>query len=105
MLDSRDEGETLRSLARLRKAVVLRSGLEPGTIEELTRALRAIWANAVEWGNRRRLARVASLEYSLTDESLTVDRHGRGWLARRAPAARRGRARGSGERRAVRRNC
>jgi CheY-like chemotaxis protein len=72
MLDSRDEGETLRSLSRLRKAVVLRSGLEPGTIEELTRALRAIWANAVEWGNRRRLARVASLEYSLTDECLTL---------------------------------
>jgi anti-sigma regulatory factor (Ser/Thr protein kinase) len=72
VLDARDEGETLRSLARLRNAVVLRSGLEHETIDKLTHALRAIWSNAVEWGNRRRLERVASLKYSLTDSCLSV---------------------------------
>jgi DNA-binding response OmpR family regulator len=72
VLDARDEGETLRSLARLRNAVRARSGLEHETIEELVRALKAIWSNAVEWGNRRRLERVASLKYSLTDDSLTL---------------------------------
>ena len=72
VLDARDEGETLRSLARLRNAVRVRSGLENETIEELTRALEAIWSAAIDWGNRRRLERVASLEYSLTDHCLTV---------------------------------
>jgi DNA-binding response OmpR family regulator len=72
VLDARDEGETLRSLARLRNAVLLRSGLEHETIDELTHALRAIWSNAVEWGNRRRLEQVASLKYSLTNLCLTL---------------------------------
>ncbi len=35
VLDDRDEGETLRSLARLRNAVLARSGLDLETIEEL----------------------------------------------------------------------
>ena len=35
-LDGRDDPETLRSLARLRNALVARSGLPPQTIEEIT---------------------------------------------------------------------
>ena len=72
MLDARDEGETLRSLARLRNALSTRSGLERETIEELTRAIKAIWSSAIEWGNRRKLERVASIKYSLSDDRLCL---------------------------------
>jgi DNA-binding response OmpR family regulator len=83
-LDARDEGTTLRSLARLRNAVLARSGLDRQTIEELTRDLRAIWASAVEWGKRSRQDQVATLRYSLTELCLmlTVIDHC-GWLAGR----------------------
>jgi CheY-like chemotaxis protein/anti-sigma regulatory factor (Ser/Thr protein kinase) len=87
LLDARDEGETLRSLARLRNAVLARSGLDVETIEELNRALSAIWSSAIEWGARRRVDEVATLRYSLTDSCLTVTitDHG-GWLeGRRRP--------------------
>jgi CheY-like chemotaxis protein len=84
VLDARDEGETIRSLARLRNAIRVRSGLDHETIEELTRALEAIWSHTVEWGNRRRLERVASLKYSLTDSCLTLTvADEAGWLQAR----------------------
>ena len=72
VLDARDEGQTLRSLARLRNALSTRSGLERETIEELTRAIKAIWSSAIEWGNRRKLERVASIKYSLSDDRLCL---------------------------------
>ena len=96
----RDEGETLRSLARLRNALSTRSGLERETIEELTRAIKAIWSSAIEWGNRRKLERVASLTYSLSDDRLCLTINDEaGWLegaerARRRVAGRPGERRG-----------
>ncbi len=72
VLDARDEGETLRSLARLRNALSTRSGLERETIEELTRVIKAIWSSAIEWGNRRKLERVASITYSLSGDRLCL---------------------------------
>jgi CheY-like chemotaxis protein len=72
VLDARDEGQTLRSLARLRNALLIRSDLDRALIDELTRAIKAIWSRAIEWGNRRKLERVASIAYSLSDACLTL---------------------------------
>jgi CheY-like chemotaxis protein len=72
VLDARDEGQTLRSLARLRNALLVRSDLDGALIDELTRAIKAIWSRAIEWGNRRKLERVASMAYSLADTCLTL---------------------------------
>jgi CheY-like chemotaxis protein len=81
VLDARDEGQTLRSLARLRNALTTRSGVGHETIEELTRAIKAIWSSALEWGNRRKLERVASITYSLSEPSLCLTiRDEAGWL-------------------------
>jgi CheY-like chemotaxis protein len=81
VLDARDEGQTLRSLARLRNALATRSGLERETIEELTRAIKVIWSSAIEWGNRRKLERVASIRYSLSDLRLCLTINDEvGWL-------------------------
>jgi DNA-binding response OmpR family regulator len=87
VLDSRDEGQTLRSLARLRNAVVARSGLDVKTIEELNLAVKAIWSSALEWGNRRKQEQVATLKYSLTEQSLTLSVTDEGgWLEARREA-------------------
>jgi len=69
-LDGRDEAETLRSLARLRNALVARSGLPPHTIEEISFAIRNIWASAREWADRGAPDRTATLRYALTETRL-----------------------------------
>src|SRR5262249_36181272 len=48
-----DDGQTLRSLAHLRNALVSRSGLPVETIEEIGSAIRAIWSSARAWPNPR----------------------------------------------------
>lgn len=83
-LDGRDEGETLRSLARLRNALLSRSGLGAPTIEEICRAIQAIWTSARAWDRPGSSERTATLKYSLTEPSLslTVDDES-GWLLSR----------------------
>ena len=87
-LDGRDEGETLRSLARLRNALLSRSGLGARTIEEISRAIEAIWSSARAWEHRGSSERGATLKYSLTEPCLTltvVDEGG--WLESRRQLA------------------
>ncbi len=84
VLDARDEGQTLRSLARLRNALSTRSDLDREIIDELTRAIKTIWASAIEWGNRHKLERVASIAYSLSDTGLVLTiTDEAGWLEAR----------------------
>ncbi len=85
VLDARDEGQTLRSLARLRNALSTRRGLDRETIDGLTRAIKAIWSSAIDWGNRHKLERVASIAYSLSDNCLILTiTDEAGWLGARS---------------------
>jgi len=82
VLDSRDDGQTLRHLARLRGLLLARSGLEPNAIESICAAIIAIWASVDQWAVRSRLDRVATLAYALTPEQLSLTVHDEGgWLA------------------------
>ncbi len=72
VLDGRDDGETLRRLAGLRNLLMARSGLGHEAIEEIARAIRAIWSSVEQWARRGGLEQVATLRYSLTDECLTL---------------------------------
>jgi CheY-like chemotaxis protein len=76
-----DEGETLRSLARLRNALLFRSGLAAETIDEIAAAIRAIWSSARAWAHPGSSERVATLKYSLDESCLTLTVVGEsGWL-------------------------
>ena len=65
VLDGRDDGETLRRLARLRSLLLARSGLEPEAIDGISAAIRAIWSSVDEWAHRSGLEQVATLSYAL----------------------------------------
>ena len=82
VLDGRDDGQTLRRLARLRSSVQARCGLEPQAIDRFTAAIKTIWSSADRWGRKAGIDRVATLAFSLSDDSLrlTVQDEG-GWLA------------------------
>jgi CheY-like chemotaxis protein len=71
-LDGRDEGQTLRNLARLRNALVSRSGLGAPAIDEVIRAIHAIWSSARAWEHCGSLEQTATLKYSLTATCLTL---------------------------------
>jgi DNA-binding response OmpR family regulator len=71
-LDGHDDAEALRSLARLRNALLARSGLPPQTIEEISFAIRAIWSSAREWADCGAPDRTATLSYALTETRLTL---------------------------------
>lgn len=82
VLDRRDDGETLRRLARLRTLLLARSGLEPAAIERISAAISAIWSNVDAWSRRSGLDRVATLAYALSPETLVLTVHDEaGWLA------------------------
>ena len=83
VLDGRDDGETLRRLARLRGLLLAHSGLEPEAIEAISAAIRAIWLSVDGWARRSGLDRVATLAYALSPENLVLTVHDEaGWLAR-----------------------
>ena len=50
VLDGRDDGETLRRLARLRGSLLARGGLERDAIDRISAAVWAIWASVDGWG-------------------------------------------------------
>ena len=82
MLDGRDDGETLRRLARLRGLLLARSGLEPEAIDRISAAIRAIWSSVDAWARRSGLDRVATLAYALSPENLVLTVHDEaGWLS------------------------
>jgi CheY-like chemotaxis protein len=86
-LDGRDDGETLRHLAHLRRLLLARCPIEPEAIDGITVAIRTLWASIDAWSRQRREERVATLAYSLTTEALTMTvRDEAGWLAAAPPA-------------------
>jgi len=80
-LDVRDDGETLRRLAHLRRLLQVRGGLAPEEIDGISAAIKELWSSVDHWSRRLRLNQVATLTYSLTPEALTltVDDEA-GWL-------------------------
>lgn len=86
-LDSRDDGETLRHLAHLRRLLQARCAMEPDGIDRISAAIRSLWACIDSWSRQRHIERVATLAYSLTPEGLTLTvRDEAGWLSH-APSA------------------
>ena len=82
VLDGRDDGQTLRKLARLRSSVQARCGLEPEAIDRFTAAIKTIWSSADGWGRKSGIDRVATLAFSLSDDSLRLTVQDEvGWLA------------------------
>jgi CheY-like chemotaxis protein len=82
VLDSRDDGETLRRLARLRGFLLDRGALEPDQIDRICAAIKAIWSSVDQWAVRSGLDRVATLAYALTPEQLSLTVHDEGgWLS------------------------
>ena len=81
-LDLRDNGETLRKLALLRRLLQVRSRLSSEGIARISSAIKEIWLNVDTWSRKRRLDRVATLSYSLTPHTLAlVIRDEAGWLS------------------------
>jgi hypothetical protein len=81
-LDLRDDGDTLRQLAQLRRLLQVRSGLDTDAIDRISTTIKELWSSVDAWSRRRRLDRVAMLAYSLTSESLTLTiRDEAGWLS------------------------
>ena len=82
VLDGRDDGETLRQLARLRALLLVQSGLRPEAIESISAAIKAIWLSVDGWARRSGLDRVATLAYALYLDNLVLTVHDEaGWLA------------------------
>jgi CheY-like chemotaxis protein len=80
-LDVRDDGETLRRLAQLRRLMQIRSALGPHEIERISTVIKTLWSSVDHWSRHRRLNQVATLSYSLTPDSLTLTVHDEaGWL-------------------------
>jgi CheY-like chemotaxis protein len=82
VLDGRDDGETLRRLARLRGLLLARSGLEPESIDSISAAIRAIWSSVDGWARRSGVDQVATLAYALSPDNLVLTVHDEaGWLS------------------------
>jgi CheY-like chemotaxis protein len=80
-LDIRDDGETLRRLAQLRRLVHARGCLGHDQVERLSAAITALWSKVDAWSRARALDRVATLAYALTPSSLLLTLHDEaGWL-------------------------
>jgi CheY-like chemotaxis protein/outer membrane murein-binding lipoprotein Lpp len=82
VLDGRDDGQTLRRLAHLRRLLLLRGGIEAQAIDRISSAIRALWSSVDQWARRSRREQVATLSYALDDEALSLTVHDEaGWLA------------------------
>lgn len=87
-LDARDDGETLRHLAALRRLMQARCGMETDGIDRICAAIRSLWSSIDAWSRQRHIERVATLAYSLTPEALTLTIHDEGgWLSSGPSAA------------------
>jgi CheY-like chemotaxis protein len=83
VLDGRDDGQTLRRLARLRAQLLAQCALEPPGVDSICAAIGAIWSDADAWSRRCDREQVASLTYELTSKSLILTVHDEaGWLSK-----------------------
>jgi CheY-like chemotaxis protein len=81
VLDGRDDGQTLRRLAQLRRLLLARASIEPAAVDRISAAIRALWSSVDQWARRSGREQVASLSYVLDREALTLTVHDQGgWL-------------------------
>jgi CheY-like chemotaxis protein len=82
VLDGRDDGQTLRRLANLRRLLLAGGRIEPAAIDLISSAIRALWSSVDEWARRSGREQVATLSYTLDSEHIALTVHDEaGWLA------------------------
>jgi CheY-like chemotaxis protein len=80
-IETRDEGDSLQRLARLRNLLLARTALDLDAVCRLISALQEIWRDAVDWGRAHRVDRVTTLSYRLQPDRLALTlRDVSGWL-------------------------
>jgi CheY-like chemotaxis protein len=81
VLDSSGVDEPLRQIAQLRSLLVARSSLDNDSVGRIASALSEVANSASDWGREQDLGEVATLEYRLEADQLTVNvRDCSGWL-------------------------
>jgi len=62
----------LDELNHLLGALFLFSGLSPHQVKQLTTAVRELGTNAIEWGHRRQIDRIVTVDYMIDTEKVTI---------------------------------
>ncbi|MFO0953150.1 MAG: response regulator [Isosphaeraceae bacterium] len=70
-----DEGETFRSIARLRNILLARTPLDADAVARLARLLEWIAARAGEWGVVQGITELGSLSYRVLDDRVEIRLH------------------------------
>jgi CheY-like chemotaxis protein len=71
-LDLRDDGQTLRALARLRRALAGYKSIGAERIGRVCDAIKAVWSSADRWARNHERVQVATLHYRLTTDALNL---------------------------------
>jgi CheY-like chemotaxis protein len=81
VLDGRDDGETLRCLAGLRRCLIDQLEPDSDAVTGIITGIKEIWLSVLEWSRRSGALQIATLSYSLTPDLLTVTIHDEGgWM-------------------------
>jgi CheY-like chemotaxis protein/anti-sigma regulatory factor (Ser/Thr protein kinase) len=62
----------LDELNHLLGALFLFSGLSQNQVKQLTTAVRELGTNAIEWGHRRQVERIVTVDYAIDTEKVTI---------------------------------
>jgi two-component system, OmpR family, response regulator len=63
----------LEELNHLLGSLFLFSGLTPPQVRQLTTAVRELGTNAIEWGHRKQVDRIVTVDYRIDPEKVTID--------------------------------
>jgi CheY-like chemotaxis protein/anti-sigma regulatory factor (Ser/Thr protein kinase) len=63
----------LEELNHLLGSLFLFSGMSPQQIKQFTTAVREIGTNAIEWGHKKELDRIVTVDYRIDPEKITID--------------------------------
>lgn len=63
----------LEELNQMLGSLFLFSGLTQAQVKQLTTAVRELGTNAIEWGHRKQLERIVTVEYRIDPQKITVE--------------------------------
>ncbi len=63
----------LEELNHLLGSLFLFSGMGPQQIKQFTTAVREIGTNAIEWGHKKQIDRIVTVDYRIDPEKITID--------------------------------
>lgn len=63
----------LEELNHLLGSLFLFSGLSPAHIRQLATAVRELGTNAIEWGHKKQVDRIVTVDYRIDNEKVTID--------------------------------